>query len=93
MVQPDGPNQRWSLELGAARPSPLCFETVSDSLICGRRLMLRIACAPRILCMVDDYIRECLALVAEPSLSSAGVARELTSLMGSRGIHPVKAAA
>ncbi len=77
MVLPDGPNQRWSLELGAARPSPLRFESVSDSLICGRRF--------RILCVVDDYTRECLALVADTSLSGARVARELTSLMGSRG--------
>ena len=57
MVLPDGPNQRWSLELGAARPSLLGFESVSDSLICGRRF--------RILCVVDDYTRECLALVAD----------------------------
>lgn len=77
MVLPDGPNQRWSLELGAARPSPLRFESVSDSLICGRRF--------RILCVVDDYTRECLALLADTSLSGARVARELTSLMGSRG--------
>ncbi|GIX18696.1 MAG: hypothetical protein KatS3mg120_0372 [Erythrobacter sp.] len=48
-----------------------------DSLICGRRF--------RILCVVDDYTRECLALVADTSLSGARVARELTSLMGSRG--------
>ncbi|GIX20958.1 MAG: hypothetical protein KatS3mg120_2634 [Erythrobacter sp.] len=77
MVLPDGPNQRWSLELGAARPSPLRFESVFDSLICGRRF--------RILCVVDDDARECLALVADTSLSGARVARELTSLMGSRG--------
>jgi len=35
--------------------------------------------------VVDDYTRECLALVADTSLSGARVARELTSLMGSRG--------
>ena len=50
---------------------------VSVSLICGRRF--------RILCVVDDYTRECLALVADTPLSGARVARELTSLMGSRG--------
>jgi putative transposase len=69
--------QRWSLELGAPRPSPLRYVSVSDSLIFGRRF--------HILCVVDDYTRECLALVADTSLSGARVARELTSLMGSRG--------
>lgn len=53
------------------------LDFVSDSLIWGRRF--------RILCVVDDYTRECLALVADTSLSRARVARELTSLMGSRG--------
>jgi len=54
IVLPDAPNQRWSLELGAARPSPLRSESVPDSLVCGRRF--------RILCVVDDFSRECLAL-------------------------------
>ena len=31
----------------------------------------------RILCVIDDYTRECLALVADTSLSGARVAREL----------------
>ena len=53
------------------------LDFVSDSLICGRRF--------RILCVVDDYTRECLALVADTSLSGARVARELTGLMGIRG--------
>lgn len=35
--------------------------------------------------MVDDYTRECLALVADISLSGARVARELTRLIGLRG--------
>ena len=34
--------------------------------------------------MVDDYTPECLALVADTSLSGAWVARELNSLIGSR---------
>ncbi|MBA4082999.1 MAG: IS3 family transposase [Erythrobacter sp.] len=71
--------------LGTRRPMVLpdgpnqrwSLDFVSDSLICGRRF--------RILCVVDDYTRECLALVADTSLSGARVARELTSLMGSRG--------
>ena len=53
------------------------LDFVSDSLICGRRF--------RILCVVDDFSRECLALVADTSLSGARVARELTSLIGMRG--------
>ena len=36
---------------------------------CGRRF--------RILCVVDDFTRDCLALVADTSLSWARVAREL----------------
>ena len=71
--------------LGTRRPMVLpdgpnqrwSLDFVSDSLICGRRF--------RILCVVDDYTRECLALVADTSLSGARVARELTGLMGSRG--------
>lgn len=35
--------------------------------------------------MVDDFTRECLALVADTSLSGARVARELTGLIGQRG--------
>ncbi|MBB3358905.1 putative transposase [Novosphingobium sp. BK486] len=53
------------------------LDFVSDSLVCGRRF--------RILCVVDDYTRECLALVADTSLSDARVARELTGLLGMRG--------
>ncbi len=53
------------------------LDFVSDSLVCGRRF--------RILCVVDDYTRECLALVADTSLSGARVARELTGLLGMRG--------
>ena len=53
------------------------LDFVSDSLVCGRRF--------RILCVVDDFTRECLALVADTSLSGARVARELTGLIGLRG--------
>ncbi|MBL4896935.1 MAG: IS3 family transposase [Erythrobacter sp.] len=71
--------------LGTRRPMVLpdgpnqrwSLDFVSDSLICGRRF--------RILCVVDDFSRECLALVADTSLSGARVARELTSLIGMRG--------
>jgi putative transposase len=78
-----GGGRRWAL--GTRRPMVLpdgpnqrwLLNFVSDSLICGRRF--------RILCVVDDYTRQCLALVADTSLSGARLARELTSLMGSRG--------
>jgi hypothetical protein len=39
----------------------------------------------RALCVVNDYTRECLALVADTSLSGGWVARELTRLIGMRG--------
>ncbi len=47
------------------------------SLVCGRRF--------RILCVVDDYTRECLALVADTSLSGARVDPELADLVKQRG--------
>ena len=53
------------------------LDFVSDSLICGRRF--------RILCVVDDFTRECLALTADTSLSGARVARILTGLIAGRG--------
>ena len=53
------------------------LDFVSDTLTCSRRF--------RILCVVDDYSRECLALVADTSLSGVRVARELTRLIGLRG--------
>jgi putative transposase len=53
------------------------LDFVSDSLACGRRF--------RILAVVDDFTRECLALVADTSLSGTRVARELTALIGQRG--------
>jgi len=53
------------------------LDFVSDSFACSRRF--------RILCVVDDYTRECLTLVADTSLSGVRVARELTRLIGLRG--------
>jgi putative transposase len=50
---------------------------VSDALADGRRF--------RILAMVDDFSRECLALVADTSLSGVRVARELDTVMAWRG--------
>ena len=48
------------------------LDFVSDQLTDGRRF--------RILTVVDDCTRECLALIADTSLSGARVARELTAL-------------
>jgi putative transposase len=53
------------------------LDFVSDQLTDGRRF--------RILTVVDDCTRECLALVADTSLSGTRVARELDRLMVERG--------
>lgn len=39
----------------------------------------------RILCVVDDYTRECIGLVADTSLSGIRVARELDAIVVRRG--------
>jgi transposase InsO family protein len=48
-----------------------------DTLTGGRRF--------RVLCVVDDFTRECLALVADTSLSGKRVVRELDAIAGLRG--------
>jgi putative transposase len=53
------------------------LDFVSDQLTCGRRF--------RILTIVDDCTRECLALVADTSLSGIRVSRELDRLVMERG--------
>ncbi|WP_183258049.1 IS3 family transposase [Bradyrhizobium sp. CIR48] len=53
------------------------LDFVSDQLTCDRRC--------RVLTVVDDCTRECLALVADTSLSGFRVARELDRLMIERG--------
>ena len=53
------------------------LDFVSDAFGCGRRF--------RILCVVDDFTRECLALVPDTSLSGARVARELDMIAAIRG--------
>ena len=45
--------------------------------MCGRRF--------RILCVVDDFSRERVGLIADTSISGASVARELTTIIGQRG--------
>jgi len=53
------------------------LDFVSDALSDGRRF--------RVLCIVDDFTRECLGLVADTSLSGRRVARELDRLITERG--------
>jgi putative transposase len=53
------------------------LDFASDALTDGRRL--------RILIVVDDFTRECLALVADTSLGGVRVARELDIIIADRG--------
>jgi len=53
------------------------LDFVSDMLTDGRRF--------RVLVVVDDFTRECLALVVDTSLSGMRVARELDALVEKRG--------
>lgn len=53
------------------------LDFVSDALSDGRRF--------RVLCIVDDFTRECLTLVADTSLSGRRVVRELDVLIEQRG--------
>ena len=53
------------------------MDFVHDQLSDGRRF--------RILAIVDDFTRECLALVADTSLSGLRVGRELDAIIAERG--------
>jgi putative transposase len=53
------------------------LDFVMDTLVNGRRF--------RILTLVDDFTRECLALVADSSLTAPRVARELDRIIETRG--------
>ena len=53
------------------------LDFIHDQLACGRRF--------RILNIIDDVTRECLAAIADTSISGLRVARELTILIGRRG--------
>jgi putative transposase len=55
------------------------LDFVADTLVNGRRF--------RILTLVDDFTRECLALVVDTSLTGLRVARELDQIAEQRG-HP-----
>jgi putative transposase len=71
--------------IGVRSPLPLplrpnqrwSLDFVHDQMTDGRRL--------RILAVVDDYTRECLALVADTSISGIRVARELDKIVAVRG--------
>ena len=53
------------------------LDFVSDAFTDGRRF--------RVLAVIDDFSRECLALVADTSLSGYRVTRELDELIRQRG--------
>src|SRR6201997_2305129 len=53
------------------------LDFISDQFVCGRRF--------RILAIFDDCTRECLAAIADTSLSGLRVARELDVLIDTRG--------
>jgi putative transposase len=82
MVRKRGGRKR---ALGTRTPMPLAIQPndrwsldfVSDQLIGGRRF--------RILAIYDDCTRECLAAIADVSLSGIRVARELDLLIAGRG--------
>jgi putative transposase len=69
---------RAPLALPQAANQRWSLDFVSDTLSDGRRF--------RILCVVDDFSRACLALVADTSLSGQRVARELDLIAAVRGL-------
>ncbi len=78
MTIPQGPNQRWSLDPRHCLSDQWRSNgSISDSLSCGRRF--------RILSVIDDFSRECLAAVVDTSLSGIRVARELDRIAEMRG--------
>jgi len=72
-----GTRRPMTIPQGVNQRWPLDF--VSDSLVDCRRF--------RILCVIDDYSRECLATVVDNSISGVRVARELDRIAEARG-HP-----
>jgi putative transposase len=53
------------------------LDFVSDALVCGRRF--------RVFALIDQFNRECLALVADTSISGKRVARELDAAVAVYG--------
>jgi putative transposase len=68
---------RAPLSVPAGKNQRWSLDFVSDALRDGRRF--------RVLAIVDDFTRECLALVVDTSLSGGRVARELDRLTEMRG--------
>ncbi len=68
---------RAPIVLPVGRNERWSLDFVSDALADGRRF--------RVLAIVDDFTRECLALVADTSLSGVRVARELDAVIAARG--------
>src|SRR5690606_133892 len=72
------PHQRWSLDPRHGLSDHWrSHGSISDQMTDGQRF--------RILTLVDDCTRDCLALIADTSLSGARVARELSALFEARG--------
>ena len=71
---------RRPLEMPLAPNQRWSLDFVSDQMTDGRRF--------RILTVIDNCTRECLALVADTSLSGARVARELDAIIARRGRRP-----
>lgn len=70
---PQGPNQRWSLDPRHCLSDQWrSNDSIPDSLSDGRRF--------RVLCVIDDFCRECLACVVDTSLSGQRVARGLDNI-------------
>ena len=72
--------ERRPIEKPLAPDQRRSLDVVSDQLTDGRRF--------RILTVVDDCTRECLALVADSSLPGGRVARELDLIISRRGQRP-----
>jgi putative transposase len=68
---------RRPMEVPKAENQRWSLDFVSDAFIDGRRF--------RILAVVDDFTRECLALVPDTSISGGRVARELDAIIAGRG--------
>jgi putative transposase len=68
---------RRPIEIPLAANQRWSLDFVSDQMTDGRRF--------RILTVIDNCTRECLALVADTSLSGRRVARELDAIIGQRG--------
>src|SRR5689334_21023116 len=74
-----GPRAPMTIPQGPNQRWSLDF--LSDAFADGRRF--------RILAIVDDFTRECLALIADTSLPGLRVVRELEAVIARRGCPPI----